>query len=96
MIQPDNIHPGRLRLRPIFAKKAVIISTGQTIHQTRPRKIADNMINGHQSLQTKLVVRFVLLSCLEKVKSIVQAEKPIITNARKDENAIILKVKGKY
>jgi hypothetical protein len=66
------------------------------MHQMRPRKIADKIITGHHNLQTKLVVRFVLLSCLKKNISIFRAEKPIITSARKVMNVKILKVRGKY
>ena len=66
MTQPDKIHPGRLNLNPIFAKSRVTISIGQIIHQTLPRKTADNTTKGHQSLQIKMVVRLVLLRILMK------------------------------
>jgi len=66
------------------------------MHHTRPKKIADKIIIGHQSLHTKLVVRFVILSCLKKNALFVGAEKPIITNTGKAINVTILKERGNH
>lgn len=52
------------------------------------------MIIGHQSLHTKLVVKFVTLSCLKKKGSFVGAEKPMNTNPTKAKNVTILKERG--
>jgi hypothetical protein len=66
------------------------------MHQKRPKKIADRTIRGHQSLQTKLVVRLVLLSWLRKNRSLVGEENPIITNPIKTINVSILKETGNH
>ncbi|KPK86931.1 MAG: hypothetical protein AMS27_03975 [Bacteroides sp. SM23_62_1] len=83
-------------MKPILEKKVVTISTGHTIHQTRPKKIADKIINGHHNLQIKLVVRLVLLRRLKKASSLVYAENPMITNPRKARKVIILKQMGNH
>lgn len=61
--QPESNHFGRLCFNPILAKKVVITSTGQTIHQMRPKKIAIKTIAGHQYDQTMRFQRFVLRNC---------------------------------
>ena len=93
--QPDKIHFGRLSLNPIFAKKLVIISTGQTIHQRRPKNIDRKTIAGHQTDQTIRFPRFVFLSCFKKTVSSENARKPNIINAMYAINDNILKTKGK-
>ena len=45
---PDLIHFGALFLNPIFAKKEVNISIGQTEHQILPNNTAPTIISGHQ------------------------------------------------
>lgn len=96
IIHPVMSHLGRVLFIPIRAKKVVIISTGHTMHQTRPIRIADKIIRGHQNLHTKLVVRFVLLSCLRKLIPIVLPENPIKTRARNDKSVNIRHETGKY
>jgi hypothetical protein len=96
MTQPDKIHPGRLNLNPILAKKTVTISIGQIMHQTLPRKTADNTTTGHQSLHTKLVVRLVLLSILIKKGSSEGEVKPMMTRKTNAMNVRILKETGNH
>jgi hypothetical protein len=48
MPHPDLSHSGHFFLNPAFEKNEVIISTGQTKHHTRPKKIAVIIMKGHQ------------------------------------------------
>ena len=94
MTHPDKTHPGRLNLNPILAKSPVTISIGHIIHQTLPRKTADNTTKGHQSLQTKLVVRLVLLSILMKNGSSEGEVKPMRIKKTNAMNVRTLKETG--
>jgi len=96
MTQPDKTHPGRLNLNPILAKNLVTISIGQIIHQTLPRKTADNTTKGHQSLQIKLVVRLVLLSILMKKGSLEGEVKPMRIKKINAMNVRTLREIGKH
>ena len=93
--QPESSHFGLFRLSPIFEKKVVMSSTGQTIHQIRPKKIASIIIAGHQYDHTIRFTRLVLRSCFRNRASVEYAIKPVTIRTTNAIKEIYLIVNGK-
>ena len=93
---PERKNAGGFRLRPTLAAKDVTNSIGHTVHQTRPRKTADRMINGHQYDQTIKLATFVFRSTLAKAMSRVLAANPPAINRTKVTSVSICSPSGNH
>jgi hypothetical protein len=85
-----------LRFRPIRAAREVSNSIGQTIHQIRPKKIAEMIITGHQYDQTIRFARFVLRRILAKAMSSVFAAKPSTISNTNTTSVITCNTSGNH
>jgi hypothetical protein len=93
---PESNHFGRLLFKPILEKKVLIISTGQTMHHTRPKNIAPITMAGHQYDHTNRFPKLVLRNCFKNAASLDEAAKPVTINIIYATNEMYFRDTRKY